>query len=88
TSPRHTVQVDWLSYMDELADKIGARPKLLKYFFTDNELFRALLGPTVSYQYRLEGPHPWPGARDAVLGTQGRVLYPLNRSCTSFENQV
>ncbi|XP_040068654.1 flavin-containing monooxygenase 5-like [Ixodes scapularis] len=49
-SPRHTVQVDWVRHMDELADKIGARPKLLKCFFTDYELFRALLGPTVPYQ--------------------------------------
>ncbi|CAN8002467.1 unnamed protein product [Ixodes pacificus] len=84
-SPRHTIQVDWLSYMDELADKIGASPKMLKYFFTDNQLFRALLGPCVPYQYRLEGPHPWAGAKDAILGSQKRMLYPLNSSCSSFE---
>ncbi|KAL1427555.1 hypothetical protein MTO96_017257 [Rhipicephalus appendiculatus] len=36
-SPRHTIQVDWLGYLDDLASEIGARPNLLKYFFTDNE---------------------------------------------------
>ncbi|CAN7937602.1 unnamed protein product [Ixodes hexagonus] len=86
-SPRHTIQVDWFSYMEDLADRIGARPKLLKYFFTDNELFRALMGTFVPYQYRLEGPHPWAGAREAVLETQQRILYPLNSGCTSFEKE-
>ncbi|XP_049521466.1 flavin-containing monooxygenase 5-like isoform X6 [Dermacentor silvarum] len=86
-SPRHTIQVDWINYMDELASQIGARPNILKYFFTDNELFRALLGPCVPYQFRLEGPHPWPGARQAILNSPYRVMYPLNDRCTSFERK-
>lgn len=86
-SPRHTIQVDWISYMDELAGQIGARPHLLKYFFTDNELFRVLLGPAVSYQYRLEGPHRWPGARQAIIDSHHRVLYPLNRLSCSFKSK-
>ncbi|XP_050040208.2 flavin-containing monooxygenase 5-like [Dermacentor andersoni] len=86
-SPRYNMEVDWLSYMDELASQIGARPNLLKYFFTDNELFRALLGPCVPYQFRLEGPHPWSGARQAILDTSYRVMYPLNDRCASFERQ-
>ncbi|CAN7937601.1 unnamed protein product [Ixodes hexagonus] len=83
-SPRHTIQVDWINYMDELADQFGARPKMLKYLFTDYELFKALLGPCVPYQFRLEGPHPWAGARDAILGARDRIHYPLNRECTRF----
>ncbi|XP_065288865.1 flavin-containing monooxygenase 5-like [Dermacentor albipictus] len=86
-SLRHTIQVDWIDYMDELASQIGARPNILKYFFTDNELFRALLGPCVPYQFRLEGPHPWSGARQAILDTSYRVMYPLNDRCASFERQ-
>ncbi|KAH7952694.1 hypothetical protein HPB49_000422 [Dermacentor silvarum] len=86
-SPRHTIQVDWINYMDELASQIGARPNILKYFFTDNELFRALLGPCVPYQFRLEGPHPWPGARQAILDVRYRVMYPLNDRCTSFDRK-
>ncbi|XP_072143921.1 flavin-containing monooxygenase 5-like [Dermacentor andersoni] len=86
-SLRHTIQVDWINYMDELASQIGARPNLLKYFFTDNELFRALLGPCVPYQFRLEGPRPWSGARQAILDSRYRVMYPLNDRCASFERQ-
>ncbi|KAH9373680.1 hypothetical protein HPB48_018675 [Haemaphysalis longicornis] len=86
-SPRHAIQVDWISYMDELASMIGARPQMLKYFFTDNRLFRALLGPAVPYQYRLEGPHRWPGARQAILDSRARMLYPLNDRCSSFETK-
>lgn len=73
--------------MDELGGQIGARPHLLKYFFTDNELFRVLLGPAVSYQYRLEGPHRWPGARQAIIDSHHRVLYPLNRLSCSFKSK-
>ncbi len=29
-SPKHTVQVDYLCYMDEIADLIGVKPPLLK----------------------------------------------------------
>ncbi|KAH6934859.1 hypothetical protein HPB50_001543 [Hyalomma asiaticum] len=86
-SPRHTIQVDWINYMDELASQIGARPNMLKYFFTDNELFRALLGPCVPYQFRLEGPHPWPGARQAIMDSRQRVMYPLNDRCKSFSKK-
>ncbi|XP_040066569.1 flavin-containing monooxygenase 5-like [Ixodes scapularis] len=81
------LHVDRMKYMDELADKIGASPRMLKYFFTDHKLFRALLGPCVPYQFRLEGPHSWTGARDAVLGSQMRMLYPLNSNCTSFQTK-
>ncbi|XP_075729282.1 flavin-containing monooxygenase 5-like [Rhipicephalus microplus] len=87
TSPRHTIQEDWVHYMDELASQIGARPRILKYFFSDNKLFRALLGPCVPYQFRLEGPHKWSGARQAILESRRRVMYPLNERCTSFSKK-
>ncbi|KAK8762537.1 hypothetical protein V5799_026194 [Amblyomma americanum] len=86
-SPRHTIQVDWIDYMDELSSEIGARPNMLKYLFTDHELFRALLGPCVPYQFRLEGPHRWSGARQAILDSRHRVMYPLNDRCSSFKRK-
>uniref|UniRef100_A0A023GL55 Flavin-containing monooxygenase n=1 Tax=Amblyomma triste TaxID=251400 RepID=A0A023GL55_AMBTT len=86
-SPRHTIQVDWIDYMDELASQIGARPNMIKYLLTDYELFRALLGPCVPYQFRLEGPHRWPGARQAILDSRSRVMYPLNDRCSSFRRK-
>ncbi|KAM7293420.1 flavin-containing monooxygenase 5-like [Ixodes scapularis] len=82
-----SLHVDRMKYMDDLAEMIGASPRMLKYFFTDHKLFRALLGPCVPYQFRLEGPHSWTGARDAVLGSQTRMLYPLNSNCTSFQTE-
>ncbi len=55
-SERHTIQVDWIPFMDELATIVGVKPNLWKYFLTDHELWRALVfGPCVPYQYRLEG---------------------------------
>ncbi|CAG2180395.1 unnamed protein product [Oppiella nova] len=77
-SDRHTIQVDWLDFMDELAAQVGVKPPLFKYFFTDPELWRALaFGPSLPYQYRLEGPHSWSGARDAILTVENRIKSPL-----------
>ncbi|KAF8791269.1 flavin-containing monooxygenase 5-like [Argiope bruennichi] len=77
-SPRHTLQVDFISYQDELAEEIGCKPNFLKLFFTDPKLFWALVvGPSLPYQYRLQGPHPWEGARDAILTYKERVVTPL-----------
>ena len=53
---RHSIQEDWIPYMDELAQIIGVKPNLTKYFFTDPKLWWNLLfGPCVPYQYRLKG---------------------------------
>lgn len=58
-SERHTIQVDWLPFMDELASEIGAFPPLWKYLFTDFKFFLQLMfGPSAPYQYRLEGTVP------------------------------
>lgn len=55
-SDRHTIQVDWINFMDEVTKQFGAKPNLLKYFFTDPELWTALFfGPALPYQYRLTG---------------------------------
>ena len=34
-------------------------------------------GPITPYQYRLRGPHPWPGARQAIMTQWDRVFIPL-----------
>jgi len=53
---RHVIQVDWIPFMDELANIIGVKPNLFKYFFTDPKLWNALyFGPCIPYQYRLNG---------------------------------
>ena len=55
-SERHTIQVDWVPFMDELAQEIGAYPPIWKYLFTDPKLFWTLVfGASAPYQYRLSG---------------------------------
>lgn len=77
-SPRHTMQVDPIPFMDELAGDFGASPNFLKYFFTDISLLCHLFfGPHLPYQYRLNGPGSWDGARDAIIHVQDRILHPF-----------
>jgi len=60
-SERHTIQVDWVPFMDELATEIGAYPNIIKYMLTDPKLGLALLiGPSAPYQYRLDGKSKQP----------------------------
>ncbi|RMC08306.1 hypothetical protein DUI87_14547 [Hirundo rustica rustica] len=55
-SQRHTIQVDYIPYMDELASQLGVKPSLLTLFLTDPKLaVEVALGPCTPYQYRLRG---------------------------------
>lgn len=55
-SRRHDIEIEHFPYMDALASELGVKPNLFKYLFTDFKLWRALLfGPSVAYQFRLEG---------------------------------
>ncbi|KAM9831331.1 flavin-containing monooxygenase 5-like [Neosynchiropus ocellatus] len=72
------LQVDFVSYMDDLAGEIGVRPSLLWLFFTDYQLFKKVLwGPVTAYQYRLMGPGKWDGARRAIFTQFDRMFHPL-----------
>ncbi|KFM71581.1 Dimethylaniline monooxygenase [N-oxide-forming] 5, partial [Stegodyphus mimosarum] len=78
-STRHTIQTDWIPFMDELAEQIGAKPNMLKLAITDPKLFWVCMnGPCLPYQYRLQGPHASSGARNAILGAKDRMIAPLN----------
>jgi len=73
-SRRHTIQVDYIDYMNELAAIIGCRPGIWKRVVTDPSLaYQLLFGPAAPYSYRLDGPKPWSGARTALLSLQQRV---------------
>ncbi|XP_077487813.1 flavin-containing monooxygenase 5-like isoform X2 [Amblyomma americanum] len=77
--PRHTLQVDWIDYMDELADQIGVKPNLARLALMDPQLaLRLLVGPSLPYQYRLQGPHAWPRAREAIFSYEERVRRALS----------
>ncbi|XP_071666363.1 flavin-containing monooxygenase 5-like [Patagioenas fasciata] len=77
-SQRHTIQVDYIPYMDELACQVGVKPNLLALFLTDPKLaLEVAFGPCTPYQYRLRGPGRWAGAREAILTQHQRIIKPL-----------
>ncbi|XP_054706185.1 flavin-containing monooxygenase 5-like isoform X1 [Uloborus diversus] len=79
-SEKMSIRVDFVQYADEIATELGVKPNLLKLFFTDFQLFiKLLFGPCLSYQYRLEGPHKWDGARDAIMTSEERLHWPLQK---------
>ncbi|CAD5207596.1 unnamed protein product [Bursaphelenchus xylophilus] len=78
--PRHTIQIDYVDYMDEMSSMIGAKPPLTRLFFTDFELWNKLIfGPNVPYVYRLAGPFPWPEAREAIMGVEERRIKGIHK---------
>jgi len=57
SSKRHTMQVDYIAYSDELATEVGCKPNLYKLLFSDPTLaLRCFFGPCTPAQYRLMGP--------------------------------
>lgn len=77
-SQRHTIQVDFIEYMDDVAIEIGVKPNFFKMLFTDPVFFfKNFFGPSVPYQYRLEGPGKWEGAKNAIETVWERVEAPL-----------
>uniref|UniRef100_T1DCI0 Flavin-containing monooxygenase n=1 Tax=Cupiennius salei TaxID=6928 RepID=T1DCI0_CUPSA len=78
-SEKMSIRVDFVQYQDEIASQIGAKPNMWKFLFTDPTLFWALMfGPSLPYQYRLQGPHKWDGARNAILTVYDRVRFPFS----------
>ncbi|KAK2145834.1 hypothetical protein LSH36_654g01070 [Paralvinella palmiformis] len=74
-SRRHTIQVEYIEIMDDIGSKIGSKPDLGKLFWKDPRLaWHCFFGPYVPYQYRLVGPHPWNGAREAIMTVWDRTL--------------
>ncbi|KHN82777.1 Dimethylaniline monooxygenase [N-oxide-forming] 5 [Toxocara canis] len=72
---RHTIQVYYVNYMDELAKLINVKPKIIKYLFTDPNLARVLIFHGLApYQYRLNGSNSWPEARKTLLEMDSRIF--------------
>ncbi|XP_054646448.1 flavin-containing monooxygenase 5-like [Dunckerocampus dactyliophorus] len=77
-SERTPIQVDYIPYLDSVADKIGVRPSIAGLLLKDPRLaLQVLLGPCTSYQYRLTGPGQWAGARQAIFAQWDRVVRPF-----------
>ncbi|XP_008262366.4 flavin-containing monooxygenase 5-like [Oryctolagus cuniculus] len=87
-TPRHTIQVDHIEYMDEIAALVGVKPNLLLLFLSDPKLaMEVFFGPCTPYQYRLQGPGKWDGARRAILTQRERIIKPLKTRVTSEDCQ-
>ncbi|XP_073332693.1 flavin-containing monooxygenase 5-like [Pagrus major] len=77
-SERTPIQVDYIPYLDSLAEQVGVRPNILWLFMKDPRLaLQVLTGPCTPYQYRLTGPGQWAGARMAIVTQWERVLQPF-----------
>ncbi|XP_061440910.1 flavin-containing monooxygenase 5-like [Rhineura floridana] len=77
-SQRHTIQVDYIEYMDEVACLLDVKPTIWPLFLTDPKLaWEIYFGPCTPYQYRLQGPGKWDGARKAILTQYDRILKPM-----------
>jgi len=78
TSPRTSIEVDWMSYMDDLATQLGVMPNIWSYLLSDPLLFeRLMFGTLLAYHYRLEGNHEWDGARQAIMEADERIEYAI-----------
>eukprot|EP00118_Oscarella_pearsei_P011254 m.74257 g.74257 ORF g.74257 m.74257 type:complete len:532 (+) comp35878_c0_seq1:151-1746(+) len=77
-SRRHTIQVDYVVIMDELATLMRTKPNLVRLFFTDPKLaIQCYFGPCVPAQYRLIGHGAWAGAREAIMKAPDNVALSM-----------
>jgi dimethylaniline monooxygenase (N-oxide forming) len=74
--------------MDEIATLMGVKPNLLLLFLSDPKLAaEVFFGPCTPYQYRLQGPGKWDGARKAILTQRERIMKPLRTRITSEDSR-
>ncbi|XP_037363908.1 flavin-containing monooxygenase 5-like [Talpa occidentalis] len=77
-SPRDMRRVFYVDYMDDIASEIGVKPNLFSLLLQDPKLAcRSFFGPCTPYQYRLQGPGSWAGAREAIMTQRERIIKPL-----------
>ncbi|BFZ05636.1 hypothetical protein BsWGS_08676 [Bradybaena similaris] len=76
-SQRHTIQVDSISFMDELAQLIGCHLGFVDLLKDPLLALKVMFGPVTPYTYRLTGPGKWAGARHAIMTQWRRVEAPL-----------
>ncbi|KAM9324724.1 flavin-containing monooxygenase 5-like [Gastrophryne carolinensis] len=85
-SERHTIQVDYVPYMDELAEEIGCKPNLKQLFFSNPKMaWELFFGPCTPYQYRLFGPGQWKDARKAIMTQYDRIIKPTKTRALEYE---
>ncbi|GFT25444.1 dimethylaniline monooxygenase 2 [Nephila pilipes] len=87
-SEKMSVRVSYVEYSYDLADMIGAKPDVIKLFLTDITLFfKVYFGPVLPYHYRLQGPHAWNGAREAIMTSTNRMLWGLTKGKSKTDHE-
>lgn len=87
-NPRDSRRVQYVEYMDEVASEIGVKPSLLSLCLWDPKLaWEVYFGPCTPYQYRLQGPGKWAGAREAILSQRERIIKPMRTRTLSGGDQ-
>ncbi|XP_016144476.1 dimethylaniline monooxygenase [N-oxide-forming] 5-like isoform X1 [Sinocyclocheilus grahami] len=72
------LQVDHIPYLDAIAKEVGVCPNIAWLLLRDPAVgFRVFFGPCSPYQFRLNGPGHWSGARQAILTQWDRVAKPM-----------
>lgn len=86
---RHTIQVDYIPYCDEIASEVGCKPDLCRLFVSDPVLaLRCFFGPCTPAQYRLMGPGTWVGAKKAIEDAPGNVIYATKTRTSPHEKKM
>jgi len=88
-SPRHTIQVDYVNYMDEIAKLLGVYPSFMEVLRKKPSLLPYVLaGPAVPAQYRLFGPNSWDKAEDVVRNVYKNSDFPYQTREIQQDDQV
>ncbi|XP_040216079.1 dimethylaniline monooxygenase [N-oxide-forming] 2-like isoform X2 [Rana temporaria] len=85
----YSLELDYIEYLEELAQEIGCKPNILGLLVTDPVLaFKLVFGPCTPAHYRLRGPGKWSMARKQIMTTYDRVLKPTRtRVVGTHENK-
>jgi hypothetical protein len=59
--------VDYTSYMDTLAEKIGCKPRIREMLLRPKLVYKLYAAPFSALQYRLRGPHARPEMAEHIL---------------------
>eukprot|EP00069_Balaena_mysticetus_P013300 bmy_22032T0 len=77
-NPCDTRRVQCKDYVDEIASEIGVKPNLFSLFPWDPKLaLEIFFGSCTPYQYHLQGPGKWAGARGAILTQREQIIKPV-----------
>ena len=77
-SPRYSLQIYFIQYIDRVAQHIGCKPQLWKHFFQNPSLwYKIYFGPATPPQWRLDGPGSWKGAAEAISKVEEKTWYPV-----------